>query len=152
MILWNNENRIGGKLSWKGFWVVCGLSSCSKQAQLCSHTSSLRALSSWAFETSEDRDCANLTGSQSHWLAALTRNTFFYVSTQSLLFQIMNGFTTTCNSCGYFPWSNRNVGRGVKFSSVTATKILQFCAYCSLYSSRQQGTNLVFTMKLLSSL
>lgn len=74
-------------------------------------------------------ETANLPGPQCHWLAALTSNTFLYVSTQSLSFQIMNVFTTTCNSCDYFPWSNRNVGRGVWFSSVTATNILWVCVF-----------------------
>lgn len=80
-----------GNLSWKGLWVVCGPTSCWKQAQLCNHTSLLRALSSWVFELSKDRDCTALPGPQSHWLAVLMRKMFLCISSQSLSFQGTGG-------------------------------------------------------------
>ena len=40
------------------------------------------------FEISKDRDCTNLPGPQSHWLAVLMRKTFLYISSQSLSFQL----------------------------------------------------------------
>lgn len=99
MILWKIGNGIVGKLSWKGLWVVCRPTSCSKQAQLCNPPRSLRALSSWVSEVSKDGDCTNLPGPQSHWLAVFMRKTFLYLSNQSLSLQLIVSCPPTMHPC-----------------------------------------------------